>query len=67
MAPIGLRLTPAQKRLVVAWAAASWIARLPVVDQVRQLIADAAGFGPRTVGQPAVGAVSESETPSPAS
>lgn len=52
----------------LAWAAASWIARLPVIDQVLQLIADAVGFGPRSIGQPSVRPVSESEAPpSPAS
>lgn len=52
----------------LAWAAASWTARLPIVDQVLQLIADAVGFGPRPIRQPTVGSVIESEPPpSPAS
>jgi len=44
----------------LAWAVAGWIARLPVVDQVLQLIADAVGFGPRSIAQPADTAVSDS-------
>lgn len=68
MAARSLHLISAPKRLIVAWAAASRVARLPVVDQVVQLIADAVWFGPRSIGQPTVRPVSESEAaPSPAS
>ena len=36
----------------LAWAAVSWVARLPVLEQVLQLINDAVGFGPRPVSRP---------------
>jgi protein-S-isoprenylcysteine O-methyltransferase Ste14 len=36
----------------IAWAAASWIGRLPGIEQVLQLIADAVGTGPRSIAQP---------------
>jgi protein-S-isoprenylcysteine O-methyltransferase Ste14 len=35
----------------LAWAAAGWIARLPGVEQLLQLITDAVGGGPRTIVQ----------------
>lgn len=37
----------------LAWAAASWMARLPVIEQVLQLVTDAVGGGPRAVPCPA--------------
>ncbi len=38
----------------LGWAAVSWVGRLPVLQQVLQLIADALGFGPRPVVRAAV-------------
>ena len=35
----------------LAWACLSWIGRLPVVDQVLQLVTDAVGGDPRSVDQ----------------
>jgi hypothetical protein len=37
----------------LAWAAASWIARLPIVLPILQLVTDAAGGGPRSLADPA--------------
>lgn len=32
------------------WAVVAWIARLPLIEPVLQLVTDAVGGGPRTVG-----------------
>jgi protein-S-isoprenylcysteine O-methyltransferase Ste14 len=34
----------------LAWAAVSWVARLPAIQQVLQLVTDAVGGGPRNLG-----------------
>lgn len=39
----------------LAWATASWIARLPVVEQLLQLITDAIGGGPRPLATRSTG------------
>jgi hypothetical protein len=49
----------------LGWAALSWIGRLPVLQQVLQLIADALGFGPRPVARRTSGALPETGAPRP--
>jgi protein-S-isoprenylcysteine O-methyltransferase Ste14 len=45
----------------LAWAAASWVARLPLVEPLLQLVTDAVGGEPRSISQPAADAINEPE------